>query len=247
MGTTGAVFALLLTVAIGSPIVAFRINIARQQAEEARKNEEDLRVHVRWKDQVVAAAQILISNREFDQADSLIHSVPQWARRVDSRDAARVFYALANWHGASRRWEQAAEYYSGLFEPDLIALKVDWDTVISMYPEYGLLLVGLGDVAGYQRLRQSAIATFRDHIATGTCARMLNACLLLPPTLEEFTTLSTWAHHAAGVSQYDGSRFWCYEVLALYEYRRHNYGEALLWARKTLEGPGPEVSQGALV
>jgi hypothetical protein len=98
------------------------------------------------------------------------------------------------------------------------------------YLSYAPVLIELGNEAGYEKLRDSAITKMGDSVELVVAERVLLACLLLPPKDKHMPTLDKWAQVSITLNQ----GCWACAALALLEYRRKEYDEALEWCRKSL-------------
>ena len=118
-----------------------------------------------------------------------------------------------------------------------------WDVSTLDYLECGPALVELGDIAGYERFRQTAVAHVAD-AAYPFADRIIKISLLLPANEKILKPLDPLAEAAAksfadNVNA-DNDVFlaaWRSVSLALMEYRRGNYTQAADWCRRCLAYP----------
>ncbi len=208
----------------------------RQEAEQARANEAELRRQAETREKITQAA-LLVSQEKFEEADQLLREVPLTQPTVEG---AAVLRSIGEWYALQGQWRQAAERFTALLQIDQID---GWDVSTLDYLECGPTLVELGDIAGYERFRQTAVSHVAD-AAYPFADRIIKISLLLPANEKILKPLDPLAEAAAksfatNVNA-DNDVFlaaWRSVSLALMEYRRGNYTQAADWCRRCLAYP----------
>jgi tetratricopeptide (TPR) repeat protein len=206
---------------------------AEQQAELARANEAKLRELAESREKITRA-NALVNDEDYDGADELIRQVTLSQPTVEG---AAVFRSLGEYHALRNQWTEAADRFKVLLQIDQMD---GWDACTLDYLRCGPALVEQGDVAGYERFRQAAVARFRS----GTypfADRIVKISLLLPAgqpfmkalaPLVDITTESMATNTAANDDVFLAA--WRSVSLALVEYRSGHYDQAAEWCRQCL-------------
>jgi serine/threonine protein kinase/tetratricopeptide (TPR) repeat protein len=208
----------------------------RQEAEQAEAREAELRRQAETREKITQAT-VLVSQDRFDEADRLLNEVSLTQPTVEG---AAVIRSLGEWHALQNQWRPAADRLTLLLKIDQLD---GWDVSTLDYLECGPTLIELGDLAGYKRFRQAAIA----HVANAAYPftdRIIKISLLLPADEKVLKELAPLAEAAAksfttNVNA-DGDVFlaaWRSVSLALMEYRRGDYTRAAAWCRRCLDYP----------
>jgi hypothetical protein len=213
----------------------------RQEAELARANEAALRQQAEIREKITLAA-VRVNQNAFDEADMLLNDVvpPQ-----PSLEGAEVFRSVGEWHALQGRSREAAERFAVLLQIN----KFDgWDMASLDYLRLGPVLVELGDVKGYERFRQEAIARFSGTTNPVATERVVKVSLLLPAdkkTISALTPLTDMAEKSFASVMPDNTNSeavfqaaWGSISVALMEYRRGDFAEAEKWCRRCLTYPG---------
>ena len=208
----------------------------RQEAEQARANETELRRQAETREKITQAL-LLVSQEKFEEADQLMREVSLTQPTVEG---AAVLRSIGEWYALQGQWRQAADRFNALLQIDQID---GWDVSTLDYLECGPALVELGDLAGYERFRQTAVSHVAD-AAYPFADRIIKISLLLPANEKILKPLDPLAEAAAksfadNVNA-DNDVFlaaWRSISLALIEYRRGNYTQAADWCRRCLAYP----------
>ena len=195
----------------------------RQAAEYRQKLSQSLAIVVRSRDKIA-------------EADRLVTGIPTPEPNLEYADLYRT---LGDWHAVNGRWKPAAERFAVLLQvnqPD------DWDVTTLDDLRYGPLLLETGDVAGYERFRQSAVAHFAGTTNPVPAERVVKVSLLTPPGADFLAALAplaaTASNSLANTSSLDGWQkslaSWRSFSLALMEYRQGNYAGVEQWYQKSL-------------
>jgi len=192
------------------------------------RSEARLRKEAEWREKGSRIG-LLVTERRFEEADKLLAGVPL---DKPSPGLAAVLRGLGDWHALNRRWSRAAERFASLVKVD----QLDDPDLLSSDPlRLAAALLRAGDLPGYEQARQTAVLSSTP---TNLAAQYwtIKAALLLPPDPNLLQSLIL----AAGVVE---KRFptpeemrpsppngpqWS-EALALLEYRRGRFSEALNW------------------
>jgi hypothetical protein len=212
---------------------------------EARQESDRLRQAAEYRQKLSQALATLMRSREnIEEADRLVAGIPAPAPNLEY---AELYRTLCDWHAANGRWKQAMDRVAVLMQ---VNLPDDWDVTTLDYLRYGPLLLETGDVAGYERFRQSSVAHFAETTNPVPAERVVKVSLLTPPSADFLLALAplaaTASNSLANVSPQDGwwlsLAAWRSFSLALMEYRRGNCAAVDQWHQKSVS-----YGQGAAV
>ena len=224
-----AVAAALLLGTIVSTRLFFKERAARTSAERMRRDAE-----AREKASHIA---LLVTQRRFDEADKLVADVPL---NRPSIEVAAELRALGDWHAANGRWPKAVDRLGSVVDLD----QFDGPDLISSDKlKLAAALLKAGDRRGYEQLRQTAVAIFTPK-SDPTSYSLVKIGLLLPPEPRMLQSLASAAEpFAARFPTEDELRpnppqgaQWC-EALALLEYRRGHFINAVSWCDRCQGSP----------
>ena len=186
-----------------------------------------------------AQAKLLLEQHNFDAADKLLDGVVVENLSID--DAATL-RQLGDWHALSSRWRQAAERLGLLVRADRADVL---ERVVIDYFRLGPALIESGDLNGYERSRQEAIARYAG---TGSAYMdvVLKLSLLLPANQEVMKDLAPYAEL---LDRNHDPEFeaWRAVALALFEYRRGDFAKAAEWCNRCLADREYVASRSAAV
>jgi tetratricopeptide (TPR) repeat protein len=221
--------ALLLIVAVGSPIAAYRINRERLRAEDAQKQEQALRTLAQFRERI-AKAQLLCSQEKFGEVRILMLAIGVPALESERAGAATVYAALTDANARLGRWREAL--------PDAI-MAVQCDPTHLNYTSLMTLLAVVDDVDDYQRYRREVLSRFEGRGGRGFGERLGKVCLLRSAPLEEATIFDKWAADAleSGLTVTDPYLSYSQFTMALAEYRLGRFESAARWSRKSIDDP----------
>ncbi|MEX2317270.1 MAG: tetratricopeptide repeat protein [Pirellulales bacterium] len=185
---------------------------------------------------IVLARSYGIAGRH-DDAAKLMNEISEHAAEYIERYPP-VAEGLANWHGGEKNWRKSADQFNALlFEPSTWERN---DNLIStQYLVASPVYVELGDLAGYKKLRDSAIAKFGKPVNGTIAERMLMTCLLLPAEEGQMATFGKWANLTTSGDQKWRYIGFNYTARALFEHRQGNEAVALEWGQKALASDPP--------
>ena len=179
---TGAIF-LALAIGLGtSTWLFFKERKAEHQQVRLRHDAES-------REKITHAA-LLVSQGRFDEADKLATSISFDQPSLESSAALR---ALGEWHALQGRWQPAANCFRQLQEVNQLD---GWDILTLDYLGNAAVLAQRGDVAGYENLRQEAIARFSSTSNPLVAERIIKASLLLPASQDVLRRLAMLARVA---------------------------------------------------
>jgi len=186
----------------------------------------------------VARAYLLLEQNNYDPADKLLEGV-----MLDnlSAEGAATLRRLGDWHASNRRWRQAADRLGLLVRADHID---SMDTMTIEYFRLGPALIASGDLNGYERFRQEAIARYAGS-KNAFVDLIIKFSLLLPANQEMMKDLAPQAELVEKTFPADDERHshdsvseaWHAVALALFEYRRGDFAKATEWCNRCLGNP----------
>ncbi len=248
--TAGAVVAVALVAGIGvstwQAVRATRAereqNRLRQDAERLRADEARLRREAEARASIIQA-NFLLSQGKFEEADQLLKEISP-SITLPTIEGAAALRTLGEWHAVAGRWRDAAVRFALALQLN----QLDGEDLPTMdFLKCGSLLLELGDVAGYERLRRTAITRFRDSQTRYVGERIVKGSLLLPADDEAISLLAPLAALQTNVEFDPLSRYrsemaaWASLSLALMEYRRDNQTLAVAWCERCLAFPDSKV------
>ena len=198
------------------------------------KEREALRRRQAEAGEVIAKAASLVNKNQMAEADQLVGTLPV------SGDAATggvaVFRVLGDWAAVQGNWRRAAEYYSALvplnrFETPFLATQD--------YIKYAVVLAEMDDRRAYEHFCRESMKQFGDIANPHLVERIVKSCSLLPPSASLLAALSPLAEKMVESirTETDPNHWalpWQCMSLALFEYRRGNYAEAVNWGNRCL-------------
>lgn len=220
-----SIVALLLVVAIGAPLAAFRLKKA-YQIEVALRKRAEFR-------EMLTKAEALCVQLKFEEADRLMREVQAPVQPWDARDGAVLFRNLTDHFARRGRWKEAAADAARTLElePDEVA---DWISLAA-------LLIANGDPAGYRDHRLAMLARFGTTKDPNYAQRIAKACLLLPVTGADLSKISSLTDSAL-LTQ---TSHWREFTKGLTEYRQGQFASAVERTGQTLAKPesGPAYAE----
>jgi len=227
--------------------------LLRQEAEEARANEAELRRQAEIREKITLA-DVRVNQNAPEEADNLLNG---YAPTQSTLEGARVFRAVGEWHALQGRWPQAANRFGVLIQID----KFDgWDMASLDYLRLGPAILELGDVKGYENFRDGTIARFAGTSYPVAAERVVKISLLQPAdpkTINALTPLAALAAKSFGNVAPGNTNAetvfqaaWGSLSLALMDYRQGNYSGAEDCCRRCLAYPGdnpPRVATARVI
>jgi eukaryotic-like serine/threonine-protein kinase len=240
---TGAVAAALIAGLGTSTWLFLREREAHQRAVAAEQQQARLRREAEARERI-SQASLLVSQERFEEADKLVQEL---ALTQPTVEGAAVLRSIAEWHALRLQWRPAAERVGSLLRVNLLdgsdAGSLD---CLRAAPAF----IELGDMNGYERFRQEAIARF----TAAPCPfadRIVKVTLLLPANERLMESLKPLGEVTTGYfrqADQGGDVFtaaWRAVALSLLEYRRGNHESAIDWSRRCLAYPGANAPRAA--
>jgi serine/threonine protein kinase len=235
---SGAAVTAALIIGLGlSTWLFFKERASRHEAERGRVNEMLLRRQAEAQATVGQAAMLLGQNR-FEEADRLVAGISSPETVLEG---GAVFRPLGDWAAVQNRWKRASECFAVLARVDQTEA---WDLATLDGTRCAVTLVEIGDKAAYDRFRRAAIAFFSKTTDPVVVERTVKNSLVLPGDKSLMDALAPLADLAAKsispasapgeVEPWGGAIAWRCVSLALMDYRRAHYTEAIDWGKRCL-------------
>ena len=216
---------------------------------EARRSEERLRKEAEVRAEASHVASLL-AQRHFEEADKLLANIPL---DQPSIEAATGLRALGGWLATNGRWPEAAEKFGLLVRVDQLDGP---DLIFADQLKLAAALLKAGDRRAYEQFRQSAVAKSVPTNASDEYS-LIKLALVEPPD-------SNLLHSIVRLAEVGEKNFptpedmrpypsrggqWS-EALALLEYRRGRFSQALDWCSRCESYPlqsGASMSTTSLI
>jgi eukaryotic-like serine/threonine-protein kinase len=220
----------------------------RQEAEQARANEMQMRQKAEAREKVTEAG-VLASHHKMQEADDLLAQVPA-ELFSPSMEATTVFRDLGTWNILQRRWKQAAERFSVLVQVNQVDKADQTDRATSDLLLAAPLLIEAGNLAGYDRTRRMELTRLAGTPNLIAAEQLLKTSMLVPAdssTMAMFAPLEkviaeSLTSKDPAVNDASFYAAWRALALALLEYRRGHFNAAADWLQKCSGYPGPAPS-----
>ncbi len=219
---------------------------ARTESEQARANETLLRKRAEAREKVTQA-RVLVLRKNMQEADDLLAQVPA-DLLSPSMDAVAAFRELVIWDVMQARWKEAADRYAVLTQVDRVGKTGEPEAATTDLLMTTPLLIELGDIAGYDRLRKTKL----DHLAGSAnlieAEHLIKTSLLLPAdasVVEQLVPLGEMLATSLGNEVPNIQSIyaaWRPLALALLEYRRGDFVAATGWLDQCSEYPNQPMS-----
>ena len=209
-------------------------SVLRQQAEEARANERQLRLQAEARE-AIAKADAFVRSGSLEEADKVMGSVSSLLDDMNAPGAAAICFSLGDWRARQGQWKEAAtNYFKSLAErPD------DFETCHWLAP----VLVQIGDAQRYDQLRRRMLARFGETTNPVIAERIVTDCLILPWSGPELERLGKIADAAVSA----GSNHWAWNSIqfakGLAEYRSGHFAGTVDWLQAPLREQGRDLAR----
>ncbi|HEY4414764.1 MAG TPA: serine/threonine protein kinase, partial [Verrucomicrobiae bacterium] len=217
---------------------------SRLEAERGRANEIKLRQHAQTREKI-AQATAMIAQNQFDQADHLVSEIS------DSEsvfDGASVFRLLGEQAATQGQWKRAADRFNLLWRADQMETK---DNSSLDCTRCAVVLIELGDGQGYEQFRHDIIKRFDGTPDPLSAERAVKNCLLLPADEATLARLAPFAEIAAksikGRPSTAMSDSWRGSSVAIIEFRRGHWNEAIEWSQRSMSFGDKNSSREAML
>ena len=239
----GAVAAALIAGLGTSTWLFLKEREAHQRAIAAEQQQARLRAVAELREKISSAA-LFVTQERFEEADKLLNEISLAQPTVEG---AAVLRSVAEWHALRLQWRQAAERATLLLQVN----QLDGSDMSTLdHLRGGPVLIEQGDINGYERFRQEAIARY----SAAPCPfadRIVKVSLLLPANdrlIESLRPLAEETTRHLAEADKGGDDFtaaWRSVSLGLLEYRRGNHAKAAEWSRRCLAYPGTNAPRTA--
>lgn len=200
------------------------------KAEEARANEAQLRRQAEAREKLTEAV-MLVNQGDFAGAARLIEAMKTPPKRP-SLDGVAALRSVGEWLALQGRWRESADRFSALMEID----KLDpWGPVTLDYQSCGVVLVESGNLDGYERFREEAVARFMSETNGDAAGRILKTCLLPPvheSTLAQLQPLGSLVQQWTDAQPASVRTGWAAIPIALWKYRNGQFEESEAYCRQ---------------
>jgi hypothetical protein len=204
----------------------------RQEAENARANEMQLRQKAEAREKVTQAG-VLASHHKMQEADDLLEQVPA-ELFSPSLEATTVFRDLGVWNTLQGRWKQAADRFSVLVQVNQVDKSDQTERATGDLLLAAPLLIEAGNLAGYDRMRRMELVRLSGTTNLIAAEQLLKTSLLVPAEPSTMTMLEplakvltdSLASNDPAINDRAYSAAWRSLALALLEYRRGNFSAA---------------------
>jgi serine/threonine protein kinase len=207
---------------------------AEQQAMTAEREQRRLRLEAEDRERITEAA-FLITQNKLQDADDLVGKVSVVRPSLETESVLRT---LGEWHALKGQWAQAAERYNLLLEAD--RRDNSWAITDDLL-QAGPILIERGDIKGYERFRQAAVARYLDTKDPVFAERTLKISLLRPADGQLMQSLEHLSEISADSMDQPGQDpimvGWRCVSLALMAYRQDYTPTAKDWCRRCLASP----------
>ena len=245
---TGAMVALALSAGFGASTWLFlrerearreQVRL-RQEAEQARAVEADLRQRAEVRERISEAA-VLLSHGNTAAADALI-GTPPIAAIPSSLECANVMDTLGTWHALAGRWPEAATRYHAFGIAIAHCDDADTDAISREFVPAVAAICEAGDDDRYRHFRELTLQRFGKTGNTVVAEQVIKAALLEPAgatILEQLVPLAERVRgnlSPAGPSDDRDAHMsaWSAFSLTLFEYRRGHPALAIEWGERCL-------------
>jgi hypothetical protein len=184
--------------------------------------------------EVIAQAVALVNKNHMAEADQLVGLLPSSDCGVAA--GLSVFRPLAEWAAVHGKWRRAADYYSALVPSDRLE-----PVILATHDclRHAVILAEMDDRAGYESVCRESIKEFGAGANPPNLERIVTMCSLSAPSVSLLSAISPLAQKLAQSIPTETDRNswalpWECMSLALFEYRRGSYAEAVDWATRSL-------------
>jgi eukaryotic-like serine/threonine-protein kinase len=203
------------------------------KAEKARANEAALRRQAEAREKLTEAV-MLVNQGNYEGAARLLEAMNTPPTRP-SLDGVSALRSVGEWLALQGRWREAANRFSALMEID----KLDpWGPVTLDYQSCGVVLVESGDLDGFERFRERAVARFLTETNGDAAGRILKTCLLPPvhdSTPAQLRPLGNLVKQWTEAQSPATRAGWAAIPIALWEYRTGDFAKAEEYCRFGLD------------
>jgi tetratricopeptide (TPR) repeat protein len=194
------------------------------KAEEARANEAALRRQAEAREKLTEAV-MLVNQGNYEGAARLLEAMKTPPTRP-SLDGVSALRSVGEWLALQGRWREAANRFSALMEIDKLE---PWRPVTLDHQSCGVVLIEGGDLDGFERFREAAVARFLSETNGDAAGRILKTCLLPPvhdSTPAQLRPLGQLVEEWTEAQSRTTRAGWAAIPIALWEYRTGEFEKA---------------------
>jgi eukaryotic-like serine/threonine-protein kinase len=167
--------------------------------------------------ETLSAELLAMQKKLWDESHRGVMTPPDLARRLDV-------------YGQQGRWRDALADAAKLVELEP-AEHLNYHFLAPLQAQ-------VGDLDGYRKTCQRAVAQFRDTKDPNIAERMAKDCLLLPDAGTDLFVASAWSASAMSLGKDSGDLPWFQFAQSLAGYRQRHFTSAVDWAQKVLSRAG---------
>ncbi|MEY4387401.1 MAG: hypothetical protein RLY20_2684 [Verrucomicrobiota bacterium] len=243
----------LITSSAVSTYLFLRERDARQRAVAAEQKETRLRLEAERlrqeaeDHQWLSEAVTLFTEGRIADADALLDKI---IAPKPGLEYASTYRGVGEWQIKNAHWNKAAERFAKLVQ---VNQPEDWDGSTLDSLRYGALLVDQGNLTAYAEHRKVIISRHTGTENPLAAERVMVASLLRPADesllrqLEPFSELAGKSLEISSEKPDLDVAAWRAMALALYEYRRGNYRQAMNWTERSTDYDRSVASRNASV
>lgn len=209
-------------------------SLLRQQAEQARANERQLRLEAEAREKI-AQAEAFVRNSSLDEADNVMRTLSPLLNELNTSNAAAIYYSLGDWHGRHAQWKEAATN----FFKSIAGQPANFEAYDKLAP----VLVQNGDIPAFEQLRRQILSRFGETTNADIAERIVNDCLILPWSGAELEHVGKIADRALNA----GSNHWAWNHIqfakALAAYRQGDFKGAANALESPLHDQGKDPAR----
>ena len=213
---------------------------AEQRAELSQRNEMQLRREAEARADIARAA-VMLSRGRLAEAEQLVDQL-QVPVIEPSLEAVGVFRTLGDWAANDGRWAQAVAHFKRLNLADQVDKTEVTDSSAFDLLRLGPTLIAAGDLAGYHEFVKKSIARFSSVTNLIAAEQAIKVSLICPAdstdilALEPLAKVLTQSLDEAKLAS-PGDQYmiaWREFALSLYEYRRGDFTDSIMWQKRCL-------------
>ncbi len=197
----------------------------------------------------VTEAGVMASQHKMKEADELLEQVPA-ELFSPSMEATTVFRDLGVWNTLQGNWKQAADRFTVLVQVNQVDKTDQTDAATFDLLLAAPLLIEAGDLAGYDRIRRMELNRLAGTSNRIAAEQLLKTSLLAPADASTMKLLEPLAKLLFGslaskdpkINDASFNAAWRSLALALLEYRKGNFTNAVELLKKCMTYPGQAPS-----
>jgi hypothetical protein len=209
-------------------------SLLRQQAEQARADERQLRLQAEAREKIMQA-EAFVHNGLPEEADKVMRTMSPLLDEMNASNAAAIYYSLGDWLARHAQWKEAATNY---FQ-SIAGQPATFDAYDRLAP----VLVQSGDLAAFEQLRRQMLSRFGETTNPVIAGSIVTDCLILPWSGAELERVDKIADAALKA----GSNHWAWNYLqfakALAAYRQGNFIGAADSLQNPLRNQGKDIAR----